>query len=96
LISNCDKISSNLFARTVNIEILGLKCPSEPIFVNAGLDAVPLVQEVVPVGLAAAVIKLFALAGVRVIEETHHSIKMAKESCQNLFYNVMCKKGYFC
>ena len=80
LISNCDKISSNLFARTVNIEVLRLKGPGEPIFVNAGLDAVPLVQEVVPVGLAAAVVKSFALAGVRVIEETHHSVEMAKES----------------
>jgi hypothetical protein len=64
----------------VNIEVLRLKGPGEPIFVNAGLDAVPLVQEVVPVGLAAAVVKSFALAGVRVIEETHHSVEMAKES----------------
>ena len=64
----------------MNVEVLRLKGPREVVFVDTGLDAVALVQEVVPVRLAPAVVKELALAGVRVVEETPHSVKILDEN----------------
>ena len=64
----------------MNVEVLRLKGPREVVFVDAGLDAVALVQEVVPVRLTPAVVKELAFAGVRVVEETPHSVKILDEN----------------
>ena len=57
----------------MNVQILRMDCPRKLLIGDAGLDAISLVDKVVIVSLAAAVVEHLALASVRIIEETAHS-----------------------
>ena len=57
------------------MQILKMQSPGQVVVFDTGLNAAPLIQEVVLVALAPAVVEHLAFASVAVVEEPTHSVE---------------------
>ena len=82
-----------------------MKSPGQVVVFDAGLNAAPLIQEVVLVALAPAVVEHLAFASVAVVEEPTHSVekklnmdqtwKYTLTSIRSLTVHLICIKFNF-